>query len=175
MRRFLLTGLLLLCVQAAGAAAVDERLRALESREAIRELLVAYGRTLDARDFDGFARLFARDAEYVGGGNLGTLRGPQAIGAALRRVFQANPSGISGTSAHLFFNESIAVSGDIATGISMGAFVITGDAGRPTLLLLATYHDQFVLEEGAWKFRRREVRSTIPAPGAPAPREAPRH
>jgi hypothetical protein len=55
----------------------------------------------------------------------------------------------------------------------MGAFVITGDAGRPTLLLLATYHDQFVREDGTWKFRRREVRSNIPAPGAPATRETP--
>jgi uncharacterized protein (TIGR02246 family) len=143
-----------------------DRLRHLEDREAIRELLIAYGRTLDARDFEGFARLFARDAEYVGGGGMGAVRGPEAIAAALQRVFEANPSGISGASAHLFFNESIDLDGDTATATSMGAFVVADGDGRPVVLMLASYLDQFVREDGVWKFHRREVRSNIPAPGA---------
>lgn len=166
MRRLLLAMLWMLGIGTAGADDLGERLAALESREAIHELLIAYGRTLDARDFAGFARLFARNADYVGGGTMGAVHGPEAIGAALRRVFEANPSGVSGASAHLFFNESIQVTDNTATATSMGAFVITGDGDRPAVLMLATYHDEFVREDGVWKFHRREVRSNIPAPGA---------
>ena len=39
-----------------------------EDRAEIHGLLVDYGRTLDARDFDGFAALFARDGVYLSGG-----------------------------------------------------------------------------------------------------------
>lgn len=172
MRRLLVAMLCLLGIGAACADDAGERLAALESREAIRALLIAYGRTLDARDFAGFARLFARDAEYIGGGTMGSVRGADAIGAALRRVFEANPSGVSGANAHLFFNESIELDGAAATAISMGAFVVTSAAGQPALLMLATYHDRFIVEDGVWKFHRREVRSNIPAPAAvPAARQ----
>ena len=36
-------------------------------RAAIHALLVEYGRTLDARDFEGFAALFAAEGVYVAG------------------------------------------------------------------------------------------------------------
>ena len=50
-----------------------------EDRAAIHELLVDYGRTLDARDFDGFDALFARNGVYVaGGGTANELSGAQA-------------------------------------------------------------------------------------------------
>jgi len=62
------------------AAAKDAAVRVLQDREAIRVLLRDYGRTLDARDFEGFAALFATDAEYVSGA---TVRGPAAIGQSL--------------------------------------------------------------------------------------------
>ena len=52
------------------------RVRALEDREAIRTLWAEYGRTLDARDFAAFSQLFARDAEFVGGGP--PAKGPAA-------------------------------------------------------------------------------------------------
>ena len=40
------------------------RVQALEAREAVRTLYAEYGRTLDARDFQAFSLLWARDAEY---------------------------------------------------------------------------------------------------------------
>jgi hypothetical protein len=116
---------------------------------------------------DGFAR-FRRDASTGGNGNL---RGPGHRRRAAPRV-PGESIGISGTSAHLFFNEHSVP--DIATERT-SAFVITGTVDGRRCCCSRPYHDQFVLEEGAWKFRRREVRSTIPAPGAPAPRESPRN
>jgi hypothetical protein len=37
---------------------IETRLRALEDREEIRQLLINYGRTLDQRNFAAFAKLF---------------------------------------------------------------------------------------------------------------------
>ena len=74
------------CLHAAprpAAQTADARLKDLEDRQAIHELLINYGRTLDARDFAGFERLFARDAEY--GGGRGMAKGPAAIRANSRR------------------------------------------------------------------------------------------
>ena len=41
-------------------------------------------------------------------------------------------------------------------------------SNKPEMLLLATYHDQFVREDGRWKFKRREVHGDIPVPRAAA-------
>ena len=58
--------------------AAEIRLQRLEDREAIRELLMDYGRFLDQRDFASFSQLFAeKDGEWNGG--MGTAKGPQAI------------------------------------------------------------------------------------------------
>ena len=62
---------------------IETRLRRLEDREEIRQLLIEYGRTLDRRDFEAFSKLFARDAEYTGGGGTGAIKGPEAIGKFL--------------------------------------------------------------------------------------------
>jgi hypothetical protein len=39
----------------------------LEDTEEIRNVLLDYGRFLDARDFAAYSRLFAKDGEWVGG------------------------------------------------------------------------------------------------------------
>src|SRR5690606_14241435 len=105
-----------------------------------RELLHAYGRTLDARDFGAFAQLWTDDAEYLGGGSAAPVIGGPAIAEFLENIFAANPSGFGEPSAHIFFNESIAVTGDRATGTSMSAFVTTAADG-PQLSILARYED----------------------------------
>jgi hypothetical protein len=73
-------------VAAAGQAAPNAlaaRVQTLEDRDAIRALLVSYATTLDNRDFAGFERLWAKDAEFLGGGG-NSARGPVAIRDLLR-------------------------------------------------------------------------------------------
>ena len=158
------------CSNDTGAPASDvsaddlQRLQALEVREAIRQLLIDYGRTIDSRDFGGFADLFTADADYGGGGPGGMSHGPEAIRAGLEKNFQQNPSGVSGPNFHVFYNESIQVDGDTATAVSKGAFVIQAEGNRPEMLILATYHDSLVRDGGRWKFKRRELQPDIPAP-----------
>jgi hypothetical protein len=137
------------------------RVQALEAREAIRTLYAEYGRTLDARDFHAFSLLFARDAEY------GAAKGPAAIGAFLEKAIGTNYPDSKGKNYHLYFNESIDVQGDHATGVSKGGYVMANsDNTKADFLLLATYRDEYIKEDGQWKFRRRQTVGEIPVPAA---------
>src|SRR5260370_37182653 len=50
---------------------IEARLRRLEDREQIRQLIQEYGRHLDARDLVAYGRLFAEDGEWLGGPGYG--------------------------------------------------------------------------------------------------------
>jgi uncharacterized protein (TIGR02246 family) len=142
------------------------RIQASEDREAIRALWAAYGRTLDARDFAAFGQLFARDGEFVAGAGA-TAKGPAAVGALLEKLIGTNFPDSKGRNFHLYFNETIDVQGDRATGVSKGGFVMANAANnRVEFLQLATYVDELVREDGRWKFKRREIQGNIPVPRA---------
>ena len=145
----------------AAAQDVAAELQELRDREAIHELLLAYGSTLDARDFDGFGALFTDDGEYAGS------RGPHAIAAAMRRTFAANPLGLREPNFHVFFNEAIRVDGDRATASSQSFYVAPDDLGGYRIAMMAAYDDELAKVGGEWKFRRRAVRALTPeAPAA---------
>jgi uncharacterized protein (TIGR02246 family) len=148
--------------KAAAVATLQQQVAELQAREAIRELFTSYGRTLDGRDFKAFGQLFAKDSEYVGGGGMGTSHGPDEIAAALEKVITTNASGAN---LHMYANEHINVTdGDTATALSRGAFYVQDEKGGPKPLMWATYKDEFVRENGTWKFKRREVIGDIPGP-----------
>ena len=135
-----------------------------DDRAAIHGLLVDYGRTLDARDFDGFAALFARNGVYVaGGGGAAELSGPQA-GEAMRRTFAENALGFAEPNYHLFFNETVEFTGpDSAQARSQSLFMVPGEGGAPRAALMAQYDDELVRQDGRWRFARRVVRGLMPA------------
>jgi uncharacterized protein (TIGR02246 family) len=160
---------LVLCSFASSAAAqapnqaLTTRLDALEAREAIRALWAEYGRTLDARDFVAFSKLFARNAEF--GSGPGAAKGPAAIGAFLEKAIGGNYPDSKGKNFHLYFNESIDVHGDRATAVSKGGYVMaTPDNTKADFLLLAEYRDELVKEDGQWKFLKRVIAGEIPVP-----------
>lgn len=142
------------------------RLRQLEDRAQILELLTAYGATLDRRDFAAFGQLFAEDAEYGSGPGTPT-RGRAAIQAQLERVMTSNPSGLPAPNFHLSFNPSIRISGDTATASSLGAYTAPDAAsGATRMVFFVTYQDELVRQDGRWLFKRRLIGSGPPA--APA-------
>lgn len=61
---------------------VAKRLRALEGREAIRELIARYGPLADSGDAASVAALFAEDGVYAVGG-MGEAKGRAAIAALI--------------------------------------------------------------------------------------------
>ncbi|MCW2368212.1 nuclear transport factor 2 family protein [Sphingobium sp. B11D3D] len=130
-------------------------------RAAIHALLVAYGSTLDARDFAGFGRLFGKDGVYAAGGGA-EARGP-ATGEMMRKVFAGNAMGFAEPNYHLFFNEVVTFTGsDSATATSMSLYVVPDDRNRPTPMLMAAYEDDLVREDGRWVFARRSVKGLMP-------------
>ena len=151
--------------QPAGQQGLVSRLEALEAREASRALWAEYGRTLDARDFTSFARLWARNAEF--GSGPGAAKGPTAIAATLEKAIGSNYPDSKGKNFHLYFNESIEVHGDRATAVSKGGYVMaTPDNTKADFLLLAEYRDELVKEDGQWKFLKRQIVGQIPVPRA---------
>jgi uncharacterized protein (TIGR02246 family) len=160
-------GLLALALLAACQPAAPDR---GEDRAAIHRLLVDYGRTLDARDFDGFAGLFARDGVYVAGGAGGTALSGAEAGAAMRRTFAENALGFAEPNYHLFFNETVDFTGhDRATASSQSLYMVPDEDDAPRAAMMAQYDDELVREDGRWKFARRVVRGQMPAPSPNQP------
>lgn len=143
------------------SSSVAVRLQTLEDREAIRALLVAYASTLDNRDWTGFEQLWARDAEFLGGaGNA--AKGPAAIRDLLRGLLGKNGAPTPGRDFHLVMNQTVDVTGDTATGFSRGTWVSTNAENRLQVSIIANYYDQFVKEDGRWKFKRHQIGGAPP-------------
>lgn len=165
MRRAAFAWTVLLALAAPAAAQRGEA----ADRAAIHKLLVDYGATLDARDFDGFGRLFAKDGVYVGGGPGGEAKGGPAAAEMMRRIFSANTLGFREPNFHIFFNEVVIFDGpDEAHATSMSLYIVPDEKNAPSPALMARYRDQLVREGGAWKFARRSVESLIPAAKKPS-------
>lgn len=141
-----------------GPKTIEARLEELEARQAIHELLMNYGRTIDTRDFEAFARLFTADAEY-GGGTL-QFKGPAAIRERLETSLKARP--MPGRDWHFLMNETVTLNGDEATAVSLGAFFVRGEGNKLESNSIAIYTDHLVRQDGVWKFKRR-VLSSVPS------------
>jgi ketosteroid isomerase-like protein len=143
----------------ADADDVAERLGRLEDAEQIRRLSQEYRRLLDARDLDGYGRLFAADGEWLGGTGYG--RTPAGITAMLTERLPAR--GPDGPAAwHLVTEPEISLDGDRAAGTVTWTWVGRGDAGTPVMRLLGHYQDSYVRERGRWRYRRRIAHTDIP-------------
>jgi uncharacterized protein (TIGR02246 family) len=136
----------------AASNSLEARVQVLEDRAEIEQLLLQYGRALDARDFDAYADLFAADGEWSG--SIGTFKGPANIKAAMLKAFPALPAGTTPVPTfHLLTNALIDVHGDRATAVSKWTFIRVD--GKPNIALAGRYEDTLVREHGRWKFLRR--------------------
>ena len=70
-------------VFAQATPSLEQRLKQFEDKAEIEQLLLDYGRHLDARDFAAYASLFAQDGEWVGG--FGKVAGPANIKAFMEK------------------------------------------------------------------------------------------
>jgi uncharacterized protein (TIGR02246 family) len=130
-------------------------LRQLLDREAIRTLLIDYGRYFDARDFAAYASLFAADGVWVGSDSDTPYVGPDAIRGMVENGF---PPSVYPGAFHLMTSITVELTGeDTATAWSRWTFVIRDDDGNPVPLRAGHYEDMLVRDGGIWKFARREV------------------
>lgn len=146
-------------------AALEQRVRELEDRAEIQQLLIDYGRALDARDFETYAKLFAADGEWSGNvGTFKTFKGPAAIQAAMEDAFKT-PAGRRSAPGfvHLLTNAVIEIHGDQATAVSKWTFITLAD-NKPGIANIGRYEDALVRENGRWKFQRRVAPSELIMP-----------
>ena len=139
---------------------LEARVRMLEDKEQIAQVLIDYGRHLDSRNLAAYASLFADDGEWVGG--FGTVKGRANIQAFMEKNMGTAPN--KGGNYHIMSNFAITVSGDTATAWSRWAFVVPGQSGA-VISQAGRYDDTFVREKGAWKFRRRVASNDTAPPG----------
>ena len=142
------------------AATVEERLQKLEDVEAIRNLLIDYGRALDARDFDAYGKLFAKDGAWKGG--MGGATGPEQIAQMVREGFGRMDPKQYENSNHVMTSMDIEVNGDTATAWSRWLWVIPAADGKMAHVPRAGhYEDTLVREDGQWKFKTRQAFTEI--------------
>ena len=143
------------------ALSSDQRLRKVEDQLAIQRVLVEYSARLDARDFAGYASLFAREGTWQNGNTV--RKGRAEIEAMLAGLFGTPAPGfVNREDYHLVSNPQVDVDGDKATARSRHLLVMRGPDGSPVPSLAGLYEDEFVREDGAWKILRRVDNPIMP-------------
>ena len=144
-------------------AELAARLQKVEDELAIRQVLVDYSATQDARDYAGYAALFAKEGEWVNGATV--YKGREAIMKMLNSIYGPPPPGyVNVESYHISSNPQVTVNGDRATARSRHLLIWRGPEGQPTPALAGRYEDEFIREDGQWKILRRVDYPVMPTP-----------
>lgn len=170
-----LLALLLLCATATRvvhAQDLEARLRAVEDRVEIEQLLMRYAAAYNTRDANAYVAMFTPDAQFELRRRideppfLGPFKGRDAI---RKQWFPDIPPGAPtgggnfGAMRHVTTNYEINVKGDTATVraffievVSNGANIPPGSK-PPTIHAMGRYDDELVRRDGQWLFSRRIV------------------
>ena len=146
-------------------ASLDDRLQALEDREAIRALKAFYDRCADEKYTDDHHRkpqaevdaitrrqvdaTFTPQAVWDGGTQFGTRDGREAIYDHLR-------TGGWNFALHYFVSPVITLSGDTAHGSWMLWQPCTLSKGNRAMLMSAITEDDYVRTPDGWRMRRMQ-------------------
>ena len=158
----LITSLVLLAsasVQIASAEKVPSEQRARD-RAAIENLIVTYAHVYDALDADGYASVFAEDADFTFGGN--TLHGRAeirgVITSALERRAKAPANEPAAETYHIISNTRIDfVSDTEARHRSYWQVVSRTKGSAPVVANVGYYDDVIVKRNGEWLIQKRVI------------------
>jgi len=143
------------------AASLEDRLRVLEDKDAIRQIAMDYAAALDAGDVEAYAALFAADGEWVNGAMV--RKGRDEIRALIASVFFDRPADFANLeSFEITFHPQIRLEGDRAWMRSGHLLFRRAPGGNPVPVLFGRYEDEFVREDGVWRILRRVDHPTIP-------------
>ena len=138
------------------------RLQVLEDREAIRQLIIDYGTYHDHRDYRSLAALFATNGVWESG--MGRGEGPEGVFTLMDETIGHNPLPEGSGTFHVLTNDAITLNGDRASALTKWLFITPGENGAPVIQVLGHYSDEFIREQGVWKFLRREAPVDLPLP-----------
>jgi hypothetical protein len=131
---------------------MEQALTNLIAKEDIRDLVMAYSRAIDRKDFDLLEQLYHPGAADEHGCNpSGTA---EEFFALMRTSTDA-----AVTLHHNITNHFIKIDGDLAEGEAylIGYHVIDGAEGRYAFVMGARYLDKYSRVNGVWKFTNRRV------------------
>ncbi|MHA7816112.1 MAG: nuclear transport factor 2 family protein [Pseudohaliea sp.] len=131
-------------------SSLEARLRRLEDRVAIEELIARYGLVMDDRDMDAMPGLFTEDVRILSRDGVMDARGREAAIELYRGRFT-----VLGPSNH-FTHDRIICFGDDpdeATGTVLSHAEMQRK-GEPMLAAIR-YSDRYRREAGAWRFAER--------------------
>lgn len=129
---------------------IERRLRRLEDRAELQDLIVRYFYAADDDDYDELAAVFAPDASFLFGGVVGGTTRDAVI--AFLKAERANMGVTVHTPHGMLFRFPAA---DRATGV-IGAHLELARGGK-SLIGAVRYHDEYVRTDGTWRIRRREL------------------
>lgn len=129
---------------------IDERLDALESRSAIRNLVSEYAHAFDRRDRDLLKGLWHDDATFSLGEIGGPFHGPDGILEGAEGLWAVNP-----VMHHWTANVVIHIDADRANGRCAVDVMVANVEDGPTQVG-GSYEDTFERRDGVWKFVTRE-------------------
>jgi hypothetical protein len=130
---------------------VERRLRRLEDRAELQDLIVRYFIASDDDDYETLADVFVPDCSFGASGFEGA-HGREAVVESLRVARSYMGATVHTPNYTLFTFQS----DDRASGI-VGAHLELSMADK-TLFGAVRYADEYVWSEGRWRFRSREMR-----------------
>jgi uncharacterized protein (TIGR02246 family) len=131
---------------------VEERLQALEDRQAVSDLMLAFGAALDAKDWDAYTELFLEDGKFTIEGQA--RHGREEIVAGPRRDLDRYDA-----LQHYSTNHKVKLEGDEATSSHYLIAIHVDDAGAMELHADAggRYDCRCVRTAAGWRFAEVEL------------------
>ncbi len=131
----------------------------MNDHEELRTLLALYCQCCDDGRFDAFAELFTEDAEFVVLGKVHA--GREAIKGFMEAAQPPERRG-----KHVTSNPVLTVEPGGARAEGRTDYIFVAPAGEGFVIQsVGRYHDQFVRQDGRWRFARREI-VFLSSPGA---------
>jgi ketosteroid isomerase-like protein len=167
---------------------LEARLRAVEDRIEIEQLLMRYAAAYNTGDANAYVAMFTPDAvfelrrEIDQPPFIGPFKGREAI---RKQWFPDVPTGAStaggkfGAMRHVTTNYEINVKGDTATVRAFFIEVVSNGANTPpgskppTIHAMGRYEDELVRHEGRWLFSKRIVVTDLNTKWEPDPPATP--
>ena len=146
--------------------ALESEIVRLEDVKAIQRLQRAYGYYVDKKLSDEIALLFAEDASVELGG-LGVYLGRARIGEFYNWVMDG-PLDQGQLHNHMILQGYVTVEPDASTAQGRWrALIQTGQHGESATWAEGPYENEYVKEDGTWKFSRVRWFQTVAAPYSP--------
>lgn len=135
---------------------LQARLRRVEDRIELSDLVAIYGRVVDDRDVEGLRQLYTEDAVFDT--VMGRIEGRDEVVDYYLERFR-----IFGPSFHIPHSQTVEFQGDDeATGIVTAHAELGREDG--TFWVALRYLDHYVREDGRWRFRERKVQQLYAMP-----------